>query len=180
MNFHSSQKKRGWKVVKVFEEKRSAADNERPGLSDALELARARKVDVFLVRKFDRVAKSVSMLVNTLEEFNSIEVEFVSLKDKIDTTTPVGKMSFSVIAAMVEMEKDIMSERIKAGIESRRSNGHQIGRPSKGEALKDDILGLRSRKYSLSEIGRMLNIHTSTVSSVIKKHGEPKETQTAF
>jgi len=173
-------KKRGWKVVKVFEEKKPGNDKDRPGLNKALELARQRKVDVFLVWKFDRFARSVSLLVNTLEEFNSLEVEFVSLKDKIDTTTPVGKMSFSVIAAMAEMEKDIMSERIKAGIESRRRNGHQIGRPSKGEELKNEILGLRSRKYSLNKIGRMLNIHTSTVSSVIKKHGDPSETQTAF
>jgi len=173
-------KSRGWKVVKIFEEKKPGTDKDRSGLNKALELARSRKVDVFLVWKFDRFARSVSMLVNTLEEFNSLEVEFVSLKDKIDTTTPVGKMSFSVIAAVAEMERDIMSERIKAGIEARRRNGHQIGRLSKGEKLKKEILGLRSRKYSLRKIGRMLNLHTSTVSKIVKQYGDPNETQIGF
>lgn len=173
-------KQRDWKVVKVFEEKRSAADKDRPGLKKAIALARERKVDVFLVWKFDRFARSVSMLVNTLEEFNGLGVEFVSLKDKIDTTTSVGKMTFAVIAAMAEMERDIMSERIKAGIEARRRSGKQIGRPSKGEALKNQILGLRVQRLSFSEIGRRLDIHTTTVSGIIKKYGEPEEKQIAF
>jgi len=173
-------KQRGWKVAKVFEEKRSAADKERPGLKKAVDLARERKVDVFLVWKFDRFARSVSMLVNTLEEFNGLGVEFVSLKDKIDTTTSVGKMTFAVIAAMAEMERDIMSERIKAGIEARRRSGKQIGRPSKGEKLRYQIMGLRVQQLSYGEIGRRLKVHTSTVSGVIKKYGEPGEVQTAF
>jgi DNA invertase Pin-like site-specific DNA recombinase len=120
------------------------------------------------------------MLVNTLEEFNALDVEFVSLKDKIDTTSPVGKMTFAVIAAMAEMERDIMSERIKSGIEARRRNGKQIGRPSKGEELKPEIMGLRVQKHSFREIGRQLDVHPSTVSKIIKQYGEPEEVQTTF
>jgi len=147
-------KSRNWKVVKVFEEKKAGTDKDRPGLNKSIELARGRKVDVFLVWKFDRFARSVSMLVNTLEEFNGLGVEFVSLKDKIDTTSPVRKMTFVVIAAMAEMERDIMSERIKSGIESRRRNGYRIG--------------------------RQLDVHPSTVSKIIKQYGEPEETQTTL
>lgn len=76
-------KSRNWKVVKVFEEKKAGTDKDRPGLNKALELARGRKVD--------RFARSVSMLINTLEEFNGLGVESVSLKDKIDTTFPIFK-----------------------------------------------------------------------------------------
>lgn len=174
-------KSRSWNVVQVFEEKRSAADKDRPGLKEAIELARSRKIDIFLVWKFDRFARSVSMLVNTLDEFNALGVEFVSLKDKIDTMTPVGKMSFAVIAAMAEMERDIMSERIKAGIEARRRSGKAIGRPSKGDALKSEILGLKSRKLSNRKIARELGIHPTTVASIIDKYWrEGKETQLTF
>jgi len=100
--------------------------------------AAKRKFDVVCVWRFDRFARSVLHLPRALETFRSLGIEFVSYRENIDTSTPVGKMTFRVLGAVAELERSIIAERVKAG--QARANGRHIGRPKAtvdGDALRD-------------------------------------------
>src|SRR5215471_6939381 len=91
--------------------------------------ARARKFDVVIVARFDRFARSVSHLLRALDEFNHLGVDFVSLSESIDTSTPVGKMIFTMLGAVAELERNLIRERVAMGMERVRRQGKRIGRP---------------------------------------------------
>ena len=91
--------------------------------------ARARKFDVVIVARFDRFARSVSHLLRALEEFNHLGIDFISLSESIDTSTPVGKMIFTVLGAVAELERNLIKERVHMGISRARKQGKQLGRP---------------------------------------------------
>src|SRR6516165_8793302 len=91
--------------------------------------ARARKFDVVIVARFDRFARNVSHLLRALEEFNHLGINFVSLSESIDTSTPLGKMIFTVLRAVAELERNLIKERVAMGISRARKQGKQLGRP---------------------------------------------------
>ena len=91
--------------------------------------ARRREFDVVVVWRFDRFARSVKQLVLALEEFRSLGIDFVSHQEALDTSTPMGKAMFTIIAAMAELERNIIRERVVAGLDHARRNGTKSGRP---------------------------------------------------
>ena len=109
----------------------SGAKDSRPELNRLNADARRRRFDAVMVWKFDRFARSVSHLLRALEEFRSLGIEFVSLSEQVDTSTPTGKMVFTVLGAVAELERSLIAERVRAGLRNARAKGRRLGRPRK-------------------------------------------------
>ena len=121
---------RGWTVGEVYTDQMSGAKDKRPALDRMMSDARKRKVDVVVVWRFDRFARSTSHLLRALEEFNALGIDFVSLKESVDTSTPMGKMVFTVLAACAELERSVTRERCTAGRKAAKRRGVRFGRPT--------------------------------------------------
>ena len=116
--------RRGFDVIAEYrDEGISGSKDSRPALDQLMKDARARRFDVVIVARFDRFARSVSHLLRALEEFNHLGVSFVSLSESIDTSTPVGKMIFTVLGAVAELERNLIRERVHMGISRARKQG---------------------------------------------------------
>jgi DNA invertase Pin-like site-specific DNA recombinase len=121
---------RGWQVVgQYLDAGVSGAKDSRPELNRLMADAHRRKFDVVVVWKFDRFARSVSHLLRALETFNALGIAFVSLSESLDTSTPAGKMVFTVLGAVAELERSLIAERVRAGLRNARANGKTLGRP---------------------------------------------------
>jgi DNA invertase Pin-like site-specific DNA recombinase len=122
--------RRGWEVVGEYVDAGiSGTKDRRPELDRMNADARRRRFDAVVVFRFDRFARSVSHLLRALEEFKALGVEFVSLSEQIDTSTPMGKMVFTILGSVAEMERSMIVERVKAGMRNARAKGKRIGRP---------------------------------------------------
>lgn len=122
--------RRGWTVAGEYVDMGvSGAKDRRPQLDALTADAHRRKFDAVLVWKFDRFARSVSHLLRALETFNSLGVGFVSLSESLDTSTPTGKMVFTVLGAVAELERSLIAERVRAGLRNARAKGKRLGRP---------------------------------------------------
>ena len=123
--------RRNWKLHQVYTDKGvSGATEKRPGLDAMMNDCRRRKVDVVIVWKFDRVARSLKQLLNALELFRELGIGFVSCTEAIDTSLPHGEMLFQIIGAIAQWERSLIGERVKAGLQHARSQGKKLGRPS--------------------------------------------------
>jgi DNA invertase Pin-like site-specific DNA recombinase len=138
--------RRSWTVAAEFvDEGVSGAKDSRPELDQLMEAAHRRRFDVVVVWKFDRFARSVSHLLRALETFNSLGITFVSLSESIDTSTPTGKMVFTVLGAVAELERSLIGERVRAGLRNAKAKGIRLGAkplrvfsPAEIRALKRD------------------------------------------
>ena len=122
--------RRGWQLVGTYEDHMSGGKDRRPSLDRLMADARRRKFDVVVVWRFDRFARSTSHLLRALEEFHSLRIDFVSVTEAIDTSTPAGKMVFNVLGAVAELERSIIRERVVAGQKAAKRRGVRFGRPS--------------------------------------------------
>ena len=154
---------RGWHVVFEYSDTGiSGAKSTRPELDRLMTDARRGKFDAVLVWRFDRFARSTTHLLSALEEFRTLGIDFVSVHESIDTGTPMGKMIFTICAAVAELERSLILERVKAGITRARSEGIKFGRPRKGFDYKRAVI-LRQQGQSIRQIARELGIPTTTV-----------------
>src|SRR2546427_2532387 len=137
--------RRGWEVAGEYVDRISGAKDKRPALDRLMADAHRREFDAVVVWRFDRFARSVSHLLRALETFRALGVEFVSLSEQVDTSTPMGKMVFTVLGAVSELERSIIVERVKAGLRNARAKGKRLGRPRKVvDATRITILRARA------------------------------------
>jgi len=122
-------RQRGWTLAKIYEDRMSGADHTRPGYRQLLDDARRGLFNVVVVWRFDRFARSAKHLVQALEEFQERGIDFVSYQEALDSSTAIGKAMFTIIAAMAEMERDILRERTQAGVDYAKTHGTKSGRP---------------------------------------------------
>src|SRR5205809_146222 len=123
---------RGWRLIDSYLDIGiSGTRDKRPELDRLMADAHKRRFDVVVVWRFDRFARSVSHLLRALETFQSLGVEFVSLSEQMDTSTPTGKMVFTVLGAVAELERSLIVERVKAGLRNARAKGKRLGRPKR-------------------------------------------------
>jgi DNA invertase Pin-like site-specific DNA recombinase len=120
---------RGWTIARIYRDVISGAVKSRPALDELMADAHKRKVDVILCWKFDRFARSTVHLLTALEDFRAMGIGFASVSEAIDTTTALGKLTFTVLGAVAELEKSIIRERIQMGVENAKRNGKRLGRP---------------------------------------------------
>lgn len=139
----------------------SGTKDRRPELDKLMRDAHRRRFDVCCVWRFDRMARSVSHLLRVLETFNTLGVNFVSLSEAIDTATPTGKMVFTVLGAVAELERSLIVERVKAGLRNARAKGKRLGRP-RVIVDRSRITALRTEGLSWAKIADRLGIGEGT------------------
>ena len=154
--------RRGWTVVDEYVDIGiSGTKEKRPQLDRLLADAHRRRFDVVVVWRFDRFARSVSHLLRALENFQALGIEFVSLSEQLDTSTPTGKMVFTVLGAVAELERSLIVERVRAGLRNARAKGKRLGRPRVSpDASK--IAALRESGRSWPQIAKQLGIGVGT------------------
>ncbi|MBF0551359.1 MAG: recombinase family protein [Deltaproteobacteria bacterium] len=161
---------------RMYREVASGAKAERPALKELLD--NLRPGDVVVIWKLDRLGRSLRHLVELVNELMQRDVGLQSLNDPIDTTTPQGRLSFNLFAALAEFERDIIRERTHAGLSAARARGRKGGRPkgipqkAEATACAADTL-YRERKLSVQEIARKLGITKSTLYSYLRHRGVP-------
>jgi len=151
--------RRGWTAKEFVDHGISGAETKRPQLADLKQRLYKREFDALVVWKFDRVFRSVTNMVELCEFLRHLNVQFISLTEQIDTETPQGKLVFHVLAAIAEFERDLIRERIMAGLEAARARGVAFGRPKKivnrQAILRDRAMGLSyqkiAKKYGLGK-----------------------------
>jgi len=156
-------KHRGLTIGEEFIDRVSGTTDDRPQLKQLWQQVRARKLDTVLVWKFDRFARSTKQLIDALEEFKHLGVDFISITEQIDTSSPMGKAMFTMISAIAEFERSLISERVRAGIAKARAQGKRHGRPRVDEGTVKEIRRLRRQKKSLSQVATHLGVSRQTV-----------------
>jgi DNA invertase Pin-like site-specific DNA recombinase len=154
--------RRGWTdVTEYVDHGVSGTREKRPALDRLMREVKARKVDVVVVAAFDRFGRSVRHLVQSLEVFRHYNVEFISLREQIDTGSPLGAAVFTIIAAIAQLERSLIVERVKAGLRRARAEGKRIGRPRLyvNPNKLDDVI---RRKLSVRAAARELRISPSS------------------
>jgi DNA invertase Pin-like site-specific DNA recombinase len=157
---------RGFEIVMEYTDKISGAKQKRPGLDQLLADGRRGKFDVVLCWAFDRIARSVRHFLEVLDELNHLQVEFVSFRENVDTGGPLGRAMIVIIGAIAELERNLIIERVRAGMRRARLEGRQIGRRPLDldhQAIRRD----RALGHSLLQVAKMHRISKATVCRVL-------------
>jgi DNA invertase Pin-like site-specific DNA recombinase len=154
---------RGWQIAgEYIDAGVSGAKDSRPELNRLMADAHKRRFDVVCVWRFDRFARSVSHLLRALETFKALGIDFVSFSEQMDTSTPAGRMVFTVLGAVAELERSLIAERVRAGLRNARAKGKKLGRPRVSvDAAR--IATLRASGLSWPRIAAELGVSVGTV-----------------
>ncbi len=158
---------RGYESVQEYRDTISGSKSKRPGLEQMMSDARRGRFDVVVVWAFDRMARSVRHFLEVLDDLNHLNIEFVSRQENIDTGGPLGRAMIVIVGAIAELERNLIIERVRAGMRRAKLEGRHIGR----YALDLDEAAIRSRRTagrSLRDIAADHHISTATVRKVIK------------
>jgi putative DNA-invertase from lambdoid prophage Rac len=158
--------RRGWMIAMQMKEVGSGA-SERKLREKLLEAARRREIDVVLVLRLDRWGRSVTDLLATLQELDHLGVGFISLTEALDLTTPAGSAMAGLLAVFAEFERDILRERVRAGLAHARQNGKKLGRPITAGLHADKVRKLHRAGITKAEIARRLQIGRTSVRRIL-------------
>lgn len=159
---------RGWRIYHEYVDKgQSGGKERRPSLDALMDDCRKRRIDAILVWRLDRLGRSLRHLVNTLEELKHLGVSFISFKENLDFTTSTGQLMFHLLAAFAQFEKDLIKERVIAGLANARSKGKKLGRPGK-ELDPDKVRELKQTGKSIREIARALGVSTTPILKILR------------
>jgi DNA invertase Pin-like site-specific DNA recombinase len=154
---------RGWKLADEYVDAGvSGSKDSRPELNRLMSDAHKRRFDVVLVWKLDRFGRSLRHLVNALAEFESLNIAFVSLSDNLDLSTASGRLMFNIIGAMAEFERELIQERVRAGIRNARAKGTRLGRP-RVTVDPDRLRELRGKGIGWKKIACHLGVGVGTL-----------------
>jgi DNA invertase Pin-like site-specific DNA recombinase len=167
--------RRGWTVVDEYVDVGiSGTKEKRTELDRLMADAHRRRFDAVVVWRFDRFARSVSHLLRALETFQTLGIEFVSLSEQLDTSTPTGKMVFTVLGAVAELERSLIVERVRAGMRNARAKGKKIGRPPRTQLTPEDRKSIAEaywcRKFSFRQLAKRFNTSIGTVQRCALAH----------
>lgn len=161
--------RRGWTIAgEYIDIGISGAKDKRPELDRLMADAHRRKFDIVAVWKFDRFARSVTHLLRALDTFRVLGVEFVSLSESLDTATPAGRMVFTVLGAVAELERSLIAERVRAGLRNARAKGKILGRP-RVAVDSARLSGLRASGASWRAISAQMGLSTQTLRRTYQK-----------
>ena len=165
-------KNRNWKLTTEVQEIGSGAKT-RPRREELLKMARRREIDAVLVWKLDRFGRSLADLITTLNELRDIGVTFISLTESLDFSTPSGRAMAGMLSTFAEFERDIIRERVKAGIANAREHGKPHGRPRTAALKRPEIVRLKRAGLNNSQIAKKLRISRGSVISLLRKNVSP-------
>jgi DNA invertase Pin-like site-specific DNA recombinase len=160
---------RGYQIVEEYTDRISGAKAKRPGLDAMMRDARRGRFDVVLVWASDRIARSVKHFLDVLDELNRLNIEFISFREQIDTGGPLGRAVVVIIGAIAELERNLIVERVRAGMRRAKLEGRHIGR--KPLVLdRDAILRDRQRGQSLGQLAKSYLVSRATIHRVLRDH----------
>jgi DNA invertase Pin-like site-specific DNA recombinase len=166
---------RGWTVSSEYVDVGiSGSKEKRPELDRLMADAHRRRFDCVVVWKFDRFARSVSHLLRALENFRALGIEFVSFSEQMDTSTPAGKMVFTVLGAVAELERSLIVERVKAGLRNAKAKGKRLGRPKRVVDARR-IAALRAQGVGWKRIAAELGIGVGTLYRLAREGSKIRE-----
>lgn len=160
-------KNRKWKLTVEFQEVGSGVKT-RPKREELLAMARRREIDAILVWKLDRFGRSLADLITALTELRDLNVVFVSLTESLDFSTPSGRAMAGMLSTFAEFERDMIHERVKAGMANARENGKTHGRPRTAALKTDKIKGLKAAGLNNSQIAKKLKVSRASVIGILK------------
>ena len=169
---------RGYEIVQEYTDRISGTKAKRPGLDQMLADARHARFDVVLVWASDRIARSVKHFLDVLDELNRLNIEYISFRENIDTGGPLGRAIIVIIGAVAELERNLIIERVRAGMRRARLDGQHVGRQPlvlDSAAIQQD----RRQGQSLREIAKGHRISTATVQRVLRKHASTAQEHAA-
>jgi DNA invertase Pin-like site-specific DNA recombinase len=159
---------RGFEIVNEYTDRISGAKAKRPGLDQLLADAHRGKFDVVLCWAFDRIARSVRHFLEVLDELNHLNIEFVSFRENVDTGGPLGRAMIIIIGAIAELERNLIIERVRAGMRRAKLEGRRIGRAPL-DVDRHAILQDRARGVSLTELAKSYRISRASVCRIIRE-----------
>src|SRR5579863_3116737 len=151
LDLREMAKQRGFEIVGEYTDVISGAKSKRPGLDKLMADARRRRFDVLLVAAFDRIARNVRHFLEVLDELHHLGIQFVSLRESIDTSGPLGRAMVVIVGAIAELERSLIVERVRAGMRRARLDGRRIGRRPL-DLNREAIFQERQRGQSLGQI----------------------------
>ena len=163
--------RRGFVIVEEFVDKGISGSRERrPALDKLMVACRKRLVDAVVVYRYDRFARSLRQLVNALEEFRALDIDFISLHEGVDTSTPNGRLVFGIFASIAEFERELIRDRVRSGLAAAKAKGKQLGRP-RVDADLQKIASLRTSGASWREISRRTGVSVRTIRRAVEECG---------
>jgi DNA invertase Pin-like site-specific DNA recombinase len=154
--------RRGWEVAgEYIDVGISGARERRPELDRLVADSQRRRFDAVLVYRYDRFARSLRQLVNALAEFDALGIQFVSLHEGVDTSTPNGRLIFGIFASIAEFERELIRDRVRSGVAAAKARGKRLGRPPRG-LDPTQIAVLRAQGQSWRQIARQLKVGVAT------------------
>jgi DNA invertase Pin-like site-specific DNA recombinase len=153
---------RGWNYVVYRDHGQCGAKNDRPALTALLNDLRRRKADVVVVWALDRLARSLKHLLTIAEECRLLGVDLVSLRQNIDTTLPAGRLTFAVLGAVAEFEREMLRERVKAGMAQARRAGKRVGRPALRHFAPSEIETMRRLRSQGTSVRKLATDFNTT------------------
>jgi putative DNA-invertase from lambdoid prophage Rac len=159
--------RRGWTIVTTVQDI-NGGTKQRPKREELIKLARQRKLDVIVVWRLDRWGRSLSDLTQSLEELRALKVDFVSVTEGLDFTTSIGRAMAGMLGIFAEFERDVLRERVKAGMAHAKAKGITLGRPATAQAQSDQIHQLLAEGMSKKAIAQQLGIGRASVYRAIE------------
>jgi DNA invertase Pin-like site-specific DNA recombinase len=169
---------RGLEIVREYRDQISGAKSRRPGLDELMRDGRRGKFEVLLVWAFDRIARSVVHFLQVLDELNRLGIEFISFREQIDTGGPLGRAIIVIVAAVAELERSLIVERVRAGMRRARLEGQRLGRRPL-DLDREAILRDRRRGQSLGQLAHSYGASRTTIHRILNEHPHPTTEQVA-
>ena len=167
-DLHALAQQRGFEIVEEYTDRISGAKARRPGLDKLLADARRGKFDIVVIWAFDRIARSVRHLLEVLDDLNRLNVEFISFRENIDSGGPLGRAMIVIIGAIAELERNLIIERVRAGMRRAKLEGRRIGRAPL-EVDRPALLRDRAGGMTLAEVAKAHRISKASVCRVLKQ-----------
>ena len=161
-------RQRGLEIIKVYRDQVSGTRARRPGLDQLLSDARQGKFDVVLVWACDRLARSVSHFLQVLDELGHLNIEFISYREQLDTTGPLGRAVVVIISAIAELERSLIVERVRAGLRRAKLEGRRLGRPPL-IVDREAVLHDREQGMSISQLAKQHGIAETSVRRLLRQ-----------
>jgi DNA invertase Pin-like site-specific DNA recombinase len=162
-------KRRGWQIEAEYTDAGiSGAKEKRPQLDKLMSDAKRRRFDAVVVYRYDRFARSLRHLVNALEEFRALGIDFVSIHEGVDTSTPNGRLIFGIFASISEFERELIRARVRSGIDAARARGVRLGRPALRSFTPSDLRLLRRDRRKGLSYAALAQQHCSSVFTVYR------------
>lgn len=157
---------RGWQLVDEYVDTISGVKARRPGLDRLMNDARHGRLEVVATWSFDRLGRSVRHFLQTVDELQHLNVQFVSFRENVDTTGPTGRIVMIILSAVAELERNLIIERVRSGMRRARLEGQHIGRP-RLIVDRDAVLRDRQHGFSLRQLAKMYRISHTSVCRVL-------------